>query len=62
MSTCVRRGVASPDKLHPAELDPAAVACPPEAALLRQLTQERHHPLSAILVLNKRIAPFECQQ
>ena len=56
MSTCIRRGVASPDELHPAELHPAAVARPPEAALFGELTHERHHPLRAILVLNKSIA------
>lgn len=36
--TCIRWRVASPNELHPAELDPAAVARAPEAALLRQLT------------------------
>lgn len=50
--TCIRGRVARSDELHPVELDPALIACSPEAALLRQLPQERHHSLGAVLVLH----------
>lgn len=49
--TCVRGRIAGSDELHPVELHPGLVGRPPETALLRELTQERHHPLGAVLVL-----------